>query len=458
MVRPLRIGWALLLVASLGAPTSIAQNVHYSGTLRIGYSDADNTAPGIGIDAGWPECDVLPHDPAGTTNQTFGTLLVNGRGTQVGSGPGADLVFEAVGAGNGGAQVVTGDRCRRGLSGPNLQLRSFTEITSVRWPANVGSFMKTQTVLSSPASPTATYRLSAGGGLPFTGSTLMTPNPILFPISGGGAFELTKGANHFGGGAPIQFRKRVRAGQHTAIGTFGSFPPPYTYGSRRYVQGTVDIWPLPIGDAGLDRITIPTAGTMYTNPAGLLVSTPTPFDSLAPPWALRTPGGTTKDQHGAIVTLGGGNTVTPSGTWMVGTTTLDCVTGIPSPCPRIVGFLNHQAALFAWTTGRVQISDMVGQWATVRSASGFDVATSGPHGTTRRLQLVSPFTSALRAFGDPFGLPIPEDVVSGVAVLELKVIPVPEPAGLAVVAAGLLGAAAVGWRRRRRDREERSTR
>ncbi len=436
---------AALLV--LGAPSSVAQNVHYQGTLRIGVSDADNTVLGVGLDSGWPQCDILPHDPGAGINQTLGTLLVNARGTQVGTGPGADLVFHAVGAGRGGAQIADGDRCRVSLPGPTSRLRSRTQITSVRWPANVGSYMNSQTVLSSPASPTASYRLSAGGGLPYTGTTSMFVNPLPnVVLAGGGAIELTRGANHFGGGAPIQFRKRLRVGQHLTVGTFGTFPPPHFYGSRPYVQGTVDVWPLPIGDGGQQDIVIPTAGTMYVNPAGMLLSSPTPFDLNAATWAVRTPGGSTQDQHGAIMTLGGGNTVTPSGTYMNGLTTFDCVTGVPGLCPEVVGRLNHQAALFAWTTGRVRISDMAGIWSTVRSASGFDVAASGPNGTTRRIQLVSPFTSALRRL-DVFGLPIPEDVVSGVAVLELNVIPVPEPGTAAALAFALAALVLVARRR-----------
>ena len=453
MTSASRISIAIGLLSMLGAPPGDAQNVQYSGTLRIGYSDADNTPAVLpSLDSGWPRCDVLPHDPAGTMSQTLGTLRVNGRATQVGTGPGAELVFAAVGAGQGGAQVIERERCRVSLSAPTALYRSRTTSTHLRWPANVGAYADSHTVLSSPASPTATYRLSAGGGLPYSGATLMTPHPLGLVV-GGAQMSQTKGANHFGGGAPVGFHRRMRAGVHT-IPTLATFPPPpYDYGSFSYYGGTIDLWPLPIGDAGRRTLFIPTVGGMVSNPAGMIVSRPDfHLPSLTPgvnEWVARTPGGSTQDQHGAILTVGGGNTVTPAGTWMQGPQTLDCVTGQPVPCPAIQEIVRHVATLQAWTTGRVRVSNMNGVYTTVRSASGFDLATVGPNGTTRRIQLVSPFTTAFLPTGQ-FGLAAPFDVLSGVAELTLNVIPVPEPATTAMLVGGAL--ASILARRLRRGR------
>jgi hypothetical protein len=198
-------------------------------------------------------------------------------------------------------------------------------------------------------------------------------------------------------------------------------PVPGSFGSLLYKNGQINFDPLPIGDDGTTGISVPTFGFVSTNPASLLLHW---SDKT---FAARTPGGSTQNQHGVIRTFGGGNTVTPAGTVMLGPlTTLNCVTGLPAPCPAIT----------PWTTGMVRITDMAGDYHTIRSATGFDVAATGPAGTTRRIQLVSPSTASFAPTGS-FGLVGFPDVTSGMAILTLSVIPVPEPAGLMSLVAGV---------------------
>ena len=208
-------------------------------------------------------------------------------------------------------------------------------------------------------------------------------------------------------------------------------PVPGSFGSLLYKNGQINFDPLSIGDDGTTGISVPTFGFVSTNPASLLLHW---SDKT---FAARTPGGSTQNQHGVIRTFGGGNTVTPAGTVMLGPlTTLNCVTGLPAPCPAITSAVEYRAALFAWTTGMVRITDMAGDYHTIRSATGFDVAATGPAGTTRRIQLVSPSTASFAPTGS-FGLVGFPDVTSGVAILTLNVIPVPEPAGLMSLVAGV---------------------
>ena len=438
--RSIWIAPALALVVALGggAPSSRAQNVHYQGTLRIGYSDADNTIVGFAQDAGLPRCDVLTTSAGPGGIQTLGTLLVNARGTQLGTGPGADLVFHAVGAGLGGAQVVAAAQCRESIQLVG-RMRSRTVGTTVKWPGNKGAYATPYSVLTSPASPTHTYRVEAGGGIPFPGATYMGRNaafPLLAPTIGD--LTLTKGANHYGGGVPVQGAVHRNLG--LTVGTLGSFPT-LEYGLVSYFHGQPSWRALPIGDAGRNTIAISTFGTTSMNEHGLLV-----FDTDAR-YAFRTPGGSTQFAHGAIQTLGGGNTVSPSGSWSApGLGLVDCAMADPVPCPAITSPVLYQGAFFAWTTGRVRITDAVGDFQTIRSASGFDVATSGPDGTTRRIQLVSPWSASIRGQGG-FGLPVPTLLESGVAILTLNVIPVPEPAGLAALAIGVALLGRVAWER-----------
>ncbi|HKK53345.1 MAG TPA: PEP-CTERM sorting domain-containing protein, partial [Myxococcota bacterium] len=122
-----------------------------------------------------------------------------------------------------------------------------------------------------------------------------------------------------------------------------------------------------------------------------------------------------------------------------------------------VSTFQFNGAFFEWTTGMVRHEDNVGDSQTIRSATGGDVAATGPNGTTRSLQLVSPWSATIKAVG-AFSSPaggfqgsVPNLGFGGLAVLDLDIRPVPEPGSIAMIGfgvAGLLGLRAV---RRRQD-------
>jgi PEP-CTERM motif len=86
---------------------------------------------------------------------------------------------------------------------------------------------------------------------------------------------------------------------------------------------------------------------------------------------------------------------------------------------------------------------------TNRSAMGQDIAVvGGPNGTTRRLQLVSPWSASIKLSG-PFGLPVPQLGFGGLAVLKLNIQPAPEPGVIAMLGVGIAGIAGLAAMRRR---------
>lgn len=462
------LNFALLTMLSvLLAGTSFAQNVAYNGKLQIGFGDQDNVT-------GFPSNNAIPICAGGgpllnpgTVGTTLGTLHVNARGTAV-PGVGGALVFNAAnGSTVGGAQEYQNNTCVVSIPGfANPRLRSRTQVGAAAWPGKKGPFTTMISTAPVPTNPTATYMLSAGNGntqaatvttwttmatpsaapVAYTGSAISTSIPFHGP--GNGVARIQPGAARFGGGVPYSGGGGVQLGinfETTKPG--GTVLVPGDYGFVPYANGFLPTDPQLFGtDAkginigGQITTQVYTTGLTYT--VGLLNGRQ---DNT---YAARTPGGSTKDAHGAILTVGGGNTNTPMGTFMLGTVTLDCSLGI---CPQVISPVAFTGAFYEWTTGAVTATDKVGDFTSIQRATGFDVAvatSTAVAGETRRLQLVAPWSATIRPVG-PFGLPVPTLGFGGLSILSLNIIPVPEPGTLAMLGFGVAGLVGLGAARRR---------
>lgn len=411
---------ATLLFAGQGLAQTVVQ---YTGSLMIGFGDSDN--PTDLANNAVPICAVNgnPFAPA-----TFGSLPVYGRATQT---PMGALTFHAHGYGDaGGPQVesLKGGAERRVSATCNVQVPPFLNprlrsriqaaaeiFPGIRGPWN-GTFM-TPTPMVAP-----TWMVGPGQGNSFPGAVLNQAIPF---FDGDGAVQIVKGANNYGGAIQYQGGGGVQLGINTTIMTGGG-ATLMTFGVARYVNGFLPTDPTLFGtDAtGVDG---PGVTTVFT--PGLIVGNRRTM-------ALRTPGGATINQQGKIVTALGGNTVTP----------------MAPGGPALRSPVDFQGAFFQWTTGMVQHTDMLGDFTTIRTATGLDDRTlvpgTAPNGTTRKLQLVSPWSASIKKAG-PFGLPVPQLAFGGVAVLDLAITPAPEPGTIAMVGLGALGVAGLARLRRR---------
>ncbi len=469
---------AILAFLSLWvAGPSFSQAVAYSGKLQIGFGDQDN-ATGFRSNNAMPICAGLgPAQNPGTVGTTAGTLLVNAQGTAV-PGAGGALTFHAADLPTvGGAQEKQTGTCAVAIPGfANPRIRSRTQNGSAAWPAKKGPFTSMFTTLPVPATPTATYMLSLGNGnlqavTSGTWTTMATPGAaanvfsgphfsagVPFLGAGLGVERFQPGAGRFGGGVPYSGGGNVQLGiNFDTMTPGGATLIPGDYGLVSYANGFLPFGPQIFGtDAKGVNIVGQTTTSIYTSlftyTAGIINGRQ---DHTI---AARTPGGTTKDAHGAILTIGGGNTATPDGTFMLPigsmtSITFDCVTMMPfGPCPQLISPVAVSGAFFEWTTGAVTHTDKVGDFTTIRKASGFDVAVgtaSSVAGETRRLQVVSPWAATIRPVG-AFGLPIPDLGFGGLSILSIDIIPVPEPRSLSMLGFGVAGLIGLGSVRNRR--------
>lgn len=408
---------ATLLFAGQGFAQTVVQ---YSGSLMIGFGDSDN--PTDLANNAVPICAVdNPFAPA-----TFGSLPVYGRATQTAGGA---LTFHAHGigggpqipSGKGGAEVRVPSTCNVVVP-PflNPRLRSRIQAAGEIFPGIRGPWQGTFMTPTPVVAPT--WMVGPGQGNSFAGPSLNTAIPF---FDGDGAVAIVKGPNNYGGAIQYQGGGGVQLGINTTIMTGGG-ATLMTFGVARYVNGFLPTDPTLFGtDAtGVDG---PAAGTTAF-PNGLIAGNQQTM-------ALRTPGGTTINQQGNIVTLLGGNT------------------GAPMGGPALISPVNFQGAFFQWTTGMVQHTDMLGDFVTIRTATGFDDTSpaTAPYGTTRKLQLVSPWSASIKPVG-PFGLPVPQLAFGGVAVLTLDITPAPEPGTVAMVGLGALGLAGLARMRRHNGR------
>jgi len=417
------------------------QAVTYTGKLQIGFGDQDNVT-GFRSNNSFPICaggGVIVNP--GTIGTTLGTLVINAIGA-ASPGVGGALTFNAVGAGHGGAQQHDVATCKVAIPGfANPRLRSRTQSGSAHFPGRKGLYTSNIVDAPIPAMPTATYMLSAGGGntqvptvatwttmatgaappVSFVGSAVEATLP--FWDAGLGIQRVQPGPARYGGGVPYSGSAGVQVGINFTSSLPISTPLlPGDYGIVRYANGYVPFGPQFFGTKAKDvnivsRVTelvygpLPTTTLTYTHAliAGRQNGT----------FAARTPGGSTHNAHGAILTHNGGNTASPVG-----------VGGIP-----IISPIAFTGVFGEWTTGAVTHTDRVGDFTTVRKAAGFDISTATVHGATRRLQVVSPFSARIQPLG-PFGLPVPALGFGGIASMTINVIPAPEPGAITMLSIG----------------------
>jgi len=352
-----------------------------------------------------------------------------GAGTNLVGGPG----------GNGGALPRVRSTCQVKIP-PfiNPRLRSRSQFAGGGWPQSGGV-------------------VGQGQGFDFVGSTLSVPIPFL---TGLGHQEIQKGARTFGGGVkqitdgPIIWSSYVSAsamglgpgvqlGINTTIVTptlLTSPAPLATFGLVPYIGGYLPTGPnAGGGDSATHRVPITTTmGGTAPDPQGVITGHQTTYTNF---FGLRSPGGSTINQQGAIVT------------------TMGLITGLPTSFYGTAGEgfginspFQIRVAVNQYTTGTVFHQDSVGDYITSRGTTGFDnTALAGAGGTTRQIQLVSPWSATIRGVG-PFGLNavVPQLGFGGMGKITLDIQPAPEPGAMLSLGFGTL--ALLGIRRIRRNR------
>lgn len=426
---------ALALVAALAiAGPAAAQNVRlYKGTLQVGFGDPTNQTLPPGNDPpadlannGVPACaNANPFLPA-----TIATVKVHGF---VDEGVGAvprSLMFDEYApvnwvaqAGGGMAPIVVAN-CRVQFP-PWLAanaLRSRVQSGAQVWPGkalNAGA-----TAFTGPGGGT----VSAGGGIP----AAVTYNQTFYGTAGG-EIRLTPGTRNFGGGVPVNGGGGVLLGVNFLPHTNGTGMVLSTFGIRNYANALMPTGPAAYG----------TDAAGGPHPTGVRIGNPYT-------WRARTKGPT-----GNASTI----PITPNGGWQQGATLM----AGPGGAFNVTTMGDFRGLFHKWTTGMVAHTDMSGSYTTVRAATGHDwtavqfpttVVPNPAFGTTRKLQLVSPWSASIKKRGTgPFAgslATLPDFGFGGLAILTLDIAPVPEPGMLSALGFGVIGLIGLGASRGRR--------
>ncbi|MDG2334986.1 MAG: PEP-CTERM sorting domain-containing protein [Myxococcota bacterium] len=441
-----------LMVVALVAPAG-AGVVQFSGKLRAGFGNSWNlTDPSLGTSPsnnGLPVCAVT--NPFAL--QTWGTLYAQGYASQ-GTGTHASLMFDGYRpmndtsgtnflgdpGGNGGAFPRARSTCQIKIPYfANPRLRSRTQFAGGGWPKTGGG------------------TLAQGSGIDFTGTSVNIPIPF---FTGAGAQQITKGPRSFGGDlgvlttGPVIYSSYVSSmnrglgngvqlGINTATLTPGGLNKLATFGLIDYIGGYLPTGPNGLGAAGVTHRT--GTGTMTSTAVSQAIN-PGHQTTYTNYFGLYTPGGTSVNQPGNLKTVYGGNTVTPC--VAPGSTTAPC----PIPGIGLLSTFHIRIAAHENTTGKVQHTDAIGDYVTMRTTTGSDLTglTGQPNGTTRRLQSVTPWSATIRGVG-PFPIKtfVPALGFGGLAKTELDIVPVPEPSSMLALGLGAMGLFGLNRVRRR---------
>jgi hypothetical protein len=445
-------GVAMSAVAVLVAIPAAAQTVSlYKGSLAIGFGDPENAPGGSRVQPavstlvpdfannGLPACaNANPFAPATIAVQPMTGFAVQGAGAAPRS-----VMFEAnapinIGAQTGGGPAPKTVGTCRVIFPPWLgnQLRSRAQQGSNNWP---GYKYESPLPTSPPFAITSGVgggTFSAGGGLAAEVATLATG----FYATGSGMQTLAPGPNAFGGGVPINLDGDVQLGINTKF-TNATGQPLATFGVRGYADGKLPTGPSNFGTDAQQGA--PGQGIQGSN---------------AYTWLLRTPGATTTNM--AATPLAVQLPFTADFGWQQGNAVnfpIGSMTSIPvSTMGAFVGLFQK------WTTGQVAHTDMSGMYVTDRTATGHDWSTgqfasnstAAEFGTTRKLQLVTPWSASIRKLGTgPFAAQtaaLPDFGFGGIAILTFDLQPAPEPTSAAMLAIGTAGLVGLGALRRRR--------
>jgi hypothetical protein len=440
---------AILLTSVAIATPALAGVVMFKGKLRTGFGTSTNV--GDGANNGLPVCAPLNGNVYGDND--WGTLEIQGFAEQ-GTGTHPSLMIDRfaplldAGAGTNLAGYAGGN----GGAFPR-----YASTCTVYFPPFIVRLLRSRTQQAGAGWPGAAGTLAQGNGAGFTGTAAQQTVPFFGTgATNLGTMKQTKGARTFGGGVPgltkgsviwqnattINQTGPVAGGSGVASGpgvnlgvnvspwTNGTGMDLMTYGILPYVNGF-----LPTGPNALNG----KDGTWRTSmdPQRLKEfgrqSSHTAKTSTGNQFVYRTPG-TPGGASGATVILA--IPVGPSGTTIM----------LPAYSP-----IQIRIGAGVATTGMVYRTDMVGDYVTNRGATGGDTTgLAGASGTTRKLQVVTPWSANIGGIGN-FGLfPLPLGF-GGVQVTDLDIIPmpVPEPGVLLSLGAGAIAMLGMARARRR---------
>ena len=456
---------AIVVTAIAFATPALAGVVMFKGKVRTGFGTSTNATDLA--NNGLPACAPLNGNIYGDND--WGTLVAQGFAEQ-GTGTHPTLMFDAYeplldaaagtnlagyNGGNGGAFPRYRATCR--IFYPPFVvrlLRSRIQGAGAGWPGEAGTLGQGQGINYGTAS-------ALEQTVPFygTGATNMGKQNVWKGVRnyGGAVPQVTKGSivwsNATQPAATAGPIVNIASGPGVVLGvnaeprTNGAGADLATFGIRSYVNGYLPTGPNALG--GGDA-TWRTASDPQRLKAWGEQSSHTAKTATGNQFVLRTPGAVV---HGPVWPPPANVTNPPGPTTLANGATRFLT--VPTPgggTLMIPGYTPVQIRIAAgvFTTGRVQHSDMVGDYVTVRSAEGDDITgLNEAGGTTRKLQVVTPWSANIAGIGALPLFPVPLGF-GGIAMLDLNIIPMPAPEPGFLISLGAGAIALVGIARARR--------